>query len=127
VCLVQLARSGSSASTGAVSSLEKLAHRVNLSDANFYGADLSLADLSSANLVDAALTDTKLYFAHFNDSNLSNAKLGDAMLHETHFDEAMLTGAQFSSYIVEKLLTEEQLRQINLIVLVKGKTYRIKY
>ncbi|NES63868.1 MAG: pentapeptide repeat-containing protein [Okeania sp. SIO2D1] len=80
-----------------VNTVGKFFRGSDLSDANFIGVKLVLADLSDANLSGANLIGANLIGADLSDANLSDANLSDANLSDADLSDANLSGANLSN------------------------------
>ncbi len=81
----------------------------NLAGANLTGANLTDANLSGANLASANLTGANLTGANLQSTNLTNTCLFQAVLQETDKEIAILNGAIFSIkdfQTIKKLLSK---------------------
>jgi uncharacterized protein YjbI with pentapeptide repeats len=72
-----------------------------LAQYNFYGTDLSKADLSSANLHRAAFGRASLHGTQFRGANLHRVVLSGAEIDRANFDRAILIDADLSFCEIE--------------------------
>ena len=86
-------------------SKEKMGYQVDLSEANFEGANLGIAKFAGANLTNTNFKDANLFFANFKGANLFcgkhyNALFQDAKLYNAQFQGAYLGNVQFVNAVL---------------------------
>lgn len=72
---------------------------IDISGADFYGADLSKASLSNTKAIGCVFFEARLNGTVFKKTNLTNANFGSSDLTNVNFKEAVLDGADFSNAI----------------------------